>query len=173
MMQLSFQPAFDPLHAIFRILRLLEVVKNVGTVHRDLLRIMDFYLLFPYRIGEIRLAPTHRPLKRLATAYASTKPYGEQPDREVIFQRMEPMHIAALDTLASHEYISRDDWNRNIVRPTDKALPNDLRDRVLSLNKQQSDLMDFMKLLATSYQLSGTDGLKSRTGLMEFRYDAA
>ena len=79
MMQLSFQPAFDPLHTTFRILRSLEVVKNIKSVHRDLLRIMDFYLLFPYRINEIRLAPADRPFKRLAITYAKTKPYGEQP----------------------------------------------------------------------------------------------
>ena len=83
------------------------------------------------------------------------------------------MHIAALDTLASYDYIYPGDWNRNVVRPTDKALPNELLSRVLKLNEQQDDLVGFMRFLTTAYTLSGPNGLKARTGLMEFRYDAA
>src|SRR5260221_12212619 len=80
MIQITFQPAFDPFHSIFRLLRLSPIIERYGPLHRDHLRILDFYLLFPFRIGDIRLTPQHRKFKKLAADYATAKPYGDQPE---------------------------------------------------------------------------------------------
>jgi hypothetical protein len=81
MIQLSFQPAFDSFHAVYRILRLGTIINQFGPLHIDFVRILDFYLLFPFRIGEIRLHPQHRKFKKLAASHLSAKPYGHGPDR--------------------------------------------------------------------------------------------
>jgi hypothetical protein len=49
--QLTYQAAFDPFHAIFRLLRLWSILKRRPLPH-DTVRILDFYLLFPFRIGD-------------------------------------------------------------------------------------------------------------------------
>ena len=99
MIQISFQPAFDPYHAVFRFLRIQKTILKRGALHFDQIRIIDFFLLFPFRIGKIRLKPEHRKFRRLATQYQVLKPYGELPDDRLIFDRMEPFQFAALQSL--------------------------------------------------------------------------
>src|ERR1043166_3146296 len=94
MIQLSYQAAFDPLHTIYRDLRIFEAIGPLKPLFVDHLRILDFYLLFPFKISSIRLIPQHRRFRGLATDYENTQPYGNQPESVQIFDRMKPMQIA-------------------------------------------------------------------------------
>ena len=172
MIQLSFQPALDPFHAIFRLLRMCPLVAEIGEKPVDQMRILDFYLCFPFRIGDIRLRPADRRFKKLGERYAGRTPYGEQPSDRDLFVRMKPMQLAAVDTLGSRAFLDADRLRYSWVSPTANALPPAVQLRVEQINREEADLMEFLGILATQYILSGTDGLKSRTNLMEHRYDA-
>jgi hypothetical protein len=171
MSQLVFQPALDPFHAVFRFLRLFPIVASAA-LSRDHARILDYYLLFPFRIRSMRLAPAHQKFKRLSETYAHLKPYGEQPDGPLIFERMEPMQTAALETLASRGFLDLKALQSDEIKATTKVIPDELAARVHALNSQQSDLLEFLVVLAQNYDLSGKDGLKARSELLEYRYDA-
>lgn len=171
MIQLTFEPALDPFHAIFRFLRLRDVFTSIGPVHRDLARILDFYLLFPFRVEGIRLTPQDRKYKSLSKTYAISKPYGEQPEDRILFSRMEPMQIAALDTLADQNFIIPERWSVGEVMTTDEQPPLAIVERVKTANEANADLMSFLSTLGSTYALTGKDGLKDRTGLLEYRYD--
>jgi hypothetical protein len=171
MSQLVFQPALDAFHAMFRLLRLRPIL-NVQHLSRDHVRILDFYLIFPFRIRTIRLAPTHQKFKKLAEKYAYLTPYGEQPDAPLLFRRMEPMQTAALETLAARSYIDLTALKSDEVEPTAQLVPREIAVRTEILNAEQADLIEFLRLLASDYELSGDNGLKARTGLLEHRYDA-
>lgn len=170
MIQLSYQAALDPFHALFRLLRLWPILSK-GPLPRETVRILDFYLLFPFRIGEIKIAKRHLHFRRLAKTYAHTKPYGEQPEGRAILNRMEPIQNAALNTLAANGFIDTDRLLLGEVRVTDVPIPDDIASRVNAANSNQVDLMEFLGLLASDYNLLGPDGLKDRTGLLEYRYD--
>lgn len=170
MIQLSYQAALDPFHALFRLLRLWPILSK-GPLPRETVRILDFYLLFPFRIGEIRIAKPHLRFKRLAKTYAHTKPYGEQPEGRAILNRMEPIQNAALNTLAASCFIDADRLLLGEVRVTNVPIPDDIASRVTAANSIQVDLMEFLGLLASDYNLLGPGGLKDRTGLLEHRYD--
>lgn len=170
--QLVFQPALDPLHAAFRILRLRSILSESPPLHVEHVRILDFFLLFPFRIRSLRLAPSHQHYKALAEKYAHLAPYGEQPDSELLFERMKPMQIAALETLALRGYIDEGSFKAGIFKPTQNEIPIELADRISRINYEQSDLVDFLRILATGYDVSGENGLKARSQLMDSRYDA-
>lgn len=172
MIQLSYQPALDPFHTAFRALRLLPAIRAIGRLPRDHARIMDFYLLFPFRIGGIRLAQKHRRFRRLAEDFRSKKPYGEQPDDTIMFARMEPMQYAAFETLAENGLLDTNEWRAGYVAPTTHPLPDELQDRVNTQNSAEPELMEFIAALGREYELLGQNGLKDRTGLLEHRYDA-
>jgi len=172
MSQLVFQPALDPLHAVFRLFRLLPISKAAGSLLVDQVRILDFYLLFPFRIRAIRLAPSHQHFKKLSEKYAHLTPYGEQPDPPLLFERMRPMQLAALETMVTENYIEESAFLNDTFKPTDHNIPREILSRVEELNSSQADLIDFLKILAEDYALSGLNGLKARTELMEYRYDA-
>ena len=170
MIQLTFQAAFDPFHAVFRLFRLEPVLRRLGPVNRDLVRILDFYLLFPFRVNEIRLNPKHRSYKKLAATYSGAMPYGELPDSVVLFERMAAMQVAAMETLAAQEFLDASALGNDMIEVTDKQIPTDLVPRLSDLNVRQSDLMSFLEFLASEYPLTGEGGLKARTGLIEYRY---
>lgn len=172
MIQLTYQPAFDPFHTVFRLTRLREAILAKIALPRDHVRILDFYLLFPFRVGAITLFQRHRGLKKLANNYLETRPYGDFPEDRVLFNRISPIQIAGLDTLVNNELLNAKDYERGIVSATSKSLPPRLLDRVLEANKKQEDLIKFLETLSTNYELLGEDGLKKRSKLMEFAYDA-
>ena len=172
MIQLTYEPAFDPFHAIFRFLRMRPLLSKDHPVPRDHARIIDFYWLFPYRIEGIRLAQPHRRFRKLAIEYSNRRPYGEQPDDRLLFNRMELIQVAALDTLAAHNLIEPEQWKLGEVVTTEKTIPGDLASRVEEANANEQDLAEFLRVLATEYELTGPSGLKDRTGLMEHRQDA-
>jgi hypothetical protein len=172
MSQLVFQPALDPFHAVFRFLRLLPVSREVSSLLNGHVRILDFYLLFPFRIRAIRLAPGHQHFKKLSEKYAYLTPYGEQPDAHLVFERMRPMQLAALETMSALNYIDSVAFLTGTFMATDQKIPEEISARITELNNNQSDLIQFLEVLAEDYELSGPNGLKARTELMEYRYDA-
>jgi hypothetical protein len=78
MIQLTYEPAFDAYHTVYRLLRLRPIIEKSGPLHRDLVRIIDFYQLFPHRIENIRLMPAHRKYRRLGASF-QTKSLTQKP----------------------------------------------------------------------------------------------
>ncbi|VVP56402.1 ABC-three component system middle component 5 [Pseudomonas fluorescens] len=171
MIQITFQAAFDPFHASFRFFRLLEIAQGLGELTVDQARILDFYLLFPFRVGEIKLLARHRKYKRVATEFIHLRPYGELPSSFVLFSRMQNIQVAALDTLVDNGYLIDDKYAQKIIDPTGKIAAPEIAERVEKLNSEQSALVDFIRVLISEYSVYGREGLKARTGLLEYRYD--
>ena len=54
----------------------------------DVARICDFYLLFPFRLGEITLRKDDIWIRQTGKSYRDAVPYGVQPDAKTLFDRM-------------------------------------------------------------------------------------
>jgi hypothetical protein len=139
-------------------------------MEQDRVRILDFYLLFPFRISGIRLMPAHRKYRQLASEFPV--PYGDQPADQFVFDRMRAIQIAALDTLGEQGLIVAKQLALHMVQATTAPIAKAMLSRIEAANEQHSALMEFLELLATQYNLSGPNGLKARTGLLEYRYDS-
>lgn len=174
MIQLSYQPAFDPYHSAFRLLRLRETCWSTGPLSFDALRIADFFLLFPFLIGnsQVRLQRKHVKYRKLSKKYSASAPFGRVPAMDVLFRRMEPFQFAAAETLVNSGFASSDEWHGKCFFATEQSLPMETAKRIGSLNGDQSDLLEFLTKLVTEYEVSGPNGLKDRTSLLEFRYDS-
>ena len=82
------------------------------------------------------------------------------------------MQVAALETLAAQHLIDPDSLESGLFCTSPTSIPETIAKRIKEANKNESQLMAFLKVLASEYALSGENGLKHRTGLMEHRYDA-
>lgn len=169
MIQISFQAAFDPFHAVFRMLRL-STLGLLDQQPREKIRILDFYLVFPHRLSAVRLNPQHQRLKKISEVVRV--PYREQPDDKSLFERMHPMQTAAMETLGARGLISEPDLQRGVISATGSTLPSTLDERLSVRNAEQSELVAALVAIATGYELLGPNGLKARTGLLDHRYDA-
>lgn len=172
MTQLTYNEAFDPYHAVFRFLRL-HLACNIGTkLPFDTLRILDFYLLFPFRLQAMKLFSDDTSWRRISKAYEDQAPYGAMPDDSTIFARMEPFQRAAAASLVHSGHLISDVWDLNEVQFTTEALPVAVAARCSELNNRMKDIVGILCQIKARYPLGGRDGLKDRTGLLEYRYDS-
>ncbi len=174
MTQLSYQPAFDPYNAIFRTLQLREGGWLDKTIPYDALRIADFFLLFPLFLQDkdVRFRPEHRSFRRLGKDYLASKPYSRLPDKRTLFRRIEPFQVAAIGSLVHSGFVDAKNWKQRQIISTKAEPPSKLIARVKEENSANAELIDAILKLLQDYPLTGRNGLKHRTGLLEYRYDA-
>lgn len=169
MIQLSYQPAFDATHAIFRFLRIREAL-GLLSIEVDKLRILDYYLLFPPQASEIRLRQSDLWIRNAAKKFERRKSSAKLPSKEVLFEKMKSPQVAALQTMVASGSIDAASMRQNLVKFQSLALPPSLTNRVKEANEREADVMKIVEALQ-HYPLLGKDGLKDRTGLLEYRYD--
>ncbi|WP_031371022.1 ABC-three component system middle component 5 [Lysobacter antibioticus] len=168
---LTFQPAFDVFHTEFRFLRLRRLMESGIAWHYDQLRIADFYMLFFFRLQDVRLARQHTSIKKFAHKVGEGR-YERQPDNALIFGRMERIQRAAIGTLIAKEFFDAESFKNELVVETDLVEPEAVSQRIDAINRQETEIMQFIQVLIADYALLGPNGLKDRTGLLEYRYDA-
>ncbi|MCK4816254.1 hypothetical protein KA005_10840, partial [bacterium] len=135
------------------------------------IRILDFFLLFPFLIGDVKLKQKDRKFRKFAENYNHLRPYARMPESSQLLERMRPFQVAAAKGLAGSNLLDADSWKEGIFATTDVSLPPQLEETITNANAEQSDLLDMLSEFANSYPLSGPDGLKARSSLLEFRYD--
>lgn len=169
MIQLAFEPAFDPFHAAFRVLRQV-VYRYPRPIALARAKILDVYMAEPARCLDIRLAGS---LKKSARQAAAFQPpvYGQRPSAQVLFNRMSPMQDAAIQTLVLQGILDADAFGQDQLVRGDESIPEGLEARVKEVNAAQAALMTFLLSDLDEVSLDGPNGLKARTKLGEFRYD--
>jgi hypothetical protein len=162
---LAYHPALDPYHASFRILRLLAA--SPYRIEPDRLRLLDFYLLFPHLLKKISL-----PLSLVRRRNRVARPenryrFAGQP--QLVFRTITPVQDAALALLATSSWtrVENDGLALSVV-----DVPGSLLSIMRAKNDDEPDLIGFLVGDLNTVPLRGRDGLKHRSGLMEYRYDA-
>ncbi|OPC48970.1 hypothetical protein BAY05_03210 [Elizabethkingia anophelis] len=166
---LVYHPAFDIYNGVFRMLQLLTLMKQ-EEVELDRLRIWDFYLTFPNEARKITFPQYLSDLKKVFKK-DRLNPYEDLIDDRRIFERMQPYQMTALKSLASYGLIDNVQLSKSIIKRTEKEIPQELLIKMEDLTIEKSNII---KLILGFHELPlfGKNGLKSRTGLLEFKYDA-
>ncbi|MEQ1521462.1 MAG: ABC-three component system middle component 5 [Aestuariivirga sp.] len=167
MTQLVYHPAFDPYNCLLRIVRILLELKEGGEAAT--IRMLDFYLLFPENISKARLTTS------LRSAVGKLKlqsrfPYDRMPAARTLLERMNPAFEASLQTLITKGLVAKPEKDHRLFLQK-KQLPEELLNLALKHNKDEKNLMEILSALAREFPVQGPNGLKDRSGLMEFRYD--
>jgi hypothetical protein len=165
---LVYHPAFDLYHCVYRLLQILENMKR-DEVEIDRLRIWDFYITFPREARKISFPNELSELKRVFKT-KEANPYEDLIDPRRILIRMKPYQNAALNYLASYDFIEQDELSRGFVKRTDKELPEGLKNKMNNLSIEEQNVLKLV-IGFNELPLFGKSGLKARTGLIDFRYD--
>jgi len=166
---LIYHPAFDLYHCVFRLLQIMEHMKR-DDVEVDRLRIWDFYLTFPNEARKISFPMQLKELKRIFKSRESN-PYEDLIDAKRILLRMKSYQVAALKCLASYQLIDTDLLGKGIVKRTTNEIPKEIKSKLTQLNTEQDNILKLV-LGFNELPLFGKAGLKDRTGLIDFKYDA-
>lgn len=166
---LIYHPIYDLNHSLFRALMIIEISDN-AEINLDLFRIIDFYTLFPHLIKEIK--PFPRELRRYKKFINNIpEPYERIGNVKRIMFELEAVQTTALQNLIAKGFIDLEAFKLKKIRRSNISLPTTIIDEVYSSNVAKSE---WFKMLVNSFcdiNVKGKAGLKSRTGLMEFRYD--
>ncbi|KAB2916461.1 MAG: hypothetical protein F9K23_07605 [Bacteroidetes bacterium] len=169
-----YNQAFDLYHTIFRLLHFLNKFNNEDIIEIERIRIWDFYFLFPSKIHEIRLKQNESDIRKIRKQFIkdSNNPYERITENRKIFEKIKPYQLAALNCIASYEIIEKSFLNQQRILIISKNILVDFVDKLGDLSPKEKNVIALMTSQFNNMSLFGTDGLKSRTNLMESKYDA-
>jgi hypothetical protein len=167
---LTFQASFDPYHSIFRALRLVIGMSDCK-LEWDKYRILDFYLVFPFRSVDFKFRRGQLGLRKVAKAYEDLRPYGTLPDDQDLMIRMAPIQGLAVQALVSKGILDHDLFKRDILAPGSISPAEQLTARAHAKNEEEADLIGMLREICLTNPVLGPDGVKSRSGLLEYRND--
>lgn len=164
---LVYHCAFDVHHTMFRYLLLIEH-HPTGSMHADTLRIVDLYFMFPYLLRDFEFP---RGLGKSGRAIAGQpSKYNRLPTPRLFLHQLRGLSSVALASLAGRGLLNPDALKSDMVERTDANVPSEL---LTAATAHEVELAQFLSTGIATLKLTGADGLKKRSGLMEFRYDAA
>lgn len=165
---LIYSQAYDLYHTMFRILQIMEKYKKVMEV--DKLRILDFYLAFPAELLEIKRFSGLKKYDNILKAELNS--YERVIDKKRLFFKMEHIQISAMKALISYELFDANEFKNGKLRCTDVQLSQSLSTRIRIANEKKQNLISLITGPLAAMNLYGHLGLKVRTNLIEFKYDA-
>jgi len=164
---LIYHPAFDAYHCVFRMLLMIE---SLPETEIDMLRLCDFYLVFPSEIERIRLPASLSHGRKIAKSLSNV--YRNPINASQVFREMSEIQLSALRSIAASGLIDVDCYERGIIRKLNtKKIPEDIVSKILNYLQKNLELTEFIFDSLSKLPLRGLDGLKHRTGLLEYKYD--
>ena len=164
---LIYHPAFDAYHCVFRLLLITERLRSIELTK---LRIVDFFYCFPAELNNVSLPAEHSGARALAKL--AKNPYHGPVSVKRTFRDMEHLQHAAARFLAASQIFKHDLFEAGTIERTSVALPEKLLTAVSNVEADQDELHRYVLTNFSDIPLLGEKGLKHRTGLMEYRYDA-
>lgn len=169
MRAVTYHPISDPYHCAYRILSLMGSAID-QEYELEKFRILDFYCLFPSLLLSIRKTNEVRDaLKEIDKSYLRV-PYQILPDTRTLFRQVEGVHKAATAHLASRGILNMDAFKAGAIKITDAANQIAIAKQTFN-NNPMKDFVSVVSKEVNAISLHGVNGLKARTGLLEFRYD--
>jgi hypothetical protein len=165
---LVYHAALDINHARFRLLYILELHPEHRLVF-DLLRVLDFYFLFPHLLGSVTLAQNMIRQKR-TFAKRSSK-HNRVPSPKLLIRQMQGIHETAIRALMADGLVLPEPFELQIVQRSTTQVPPALEEVFASQPEEERALASFLATELATMPLNGPTGLKARTGLLEHRYD--
>lgn len=150
---------------------MLIVSDKINSLEVEKARILDFYLLFPAMLAKIKMPRQFNNVKKLALTFANE--YHDPISPLATFRDMHHIQNAALKCLSAAEFIDNNLLEKGFLVRTEKEMPLDITVAGNKFLENKKQISDFIVEKLSQLPLSGHDGLKHRTELMEYRYDVA
>lgn len=166
---LIYHPIHDINHCIYRILRFFEISEHTE-VQWEQMRLLDFYSIFPHLLKNITPLPRElnsykKILSRIPDAYES------MPNDKRVFHEMLPIQNTAIHNLMAKNLVVSEKFIEGIVTRSDEALPEKLKAILRQDPLIKEEWYIFIANELPIINFDGKKGLKSRSNLMEYRYD--
>lgn len=166
---LIYDYALDPYHCSIRILAMCMFGVWASEVHAEQVRILDYFLVYPSKVASIRLPAEYKTIRYSANEMAN--PYRYSPSKRAAFERMRPVFYAAASGLVAAGLLDLTSFERGVLKFLPEKLSPEMAASIQRYKARQSIVGNFVLSALAAIPLNGPDGLKHRTGLLEYRYD--
>ncbi|MGY3307555.1 hypothetical protein ACVW06_000580 [Pantoea ananatis] len=163
---LVYHPAYDAYHCLFR---MMSIIERVDEVEIDKLKMLDFYILFPSLLNLVRMPRQFIKVKKDAERIRNE--YHDPLNPVVTFKDMKHIQEAAIKCMLAAGYIDAEFYGEGVVKRSSKIIPLNLKEKMDEFINDREPFSSFIIKKLSKFHLVGPDGLKSRTQLMEYRYD--
>ena len=166
---LIYHPIYDVNHCVYRSLLILENSQH-SEFDIDLFRLIDFYLVFPHLLKEIKpfpsgLASFKSVIKQLP------EPYELIGNIKRAIYDLEAIQTTAIQNLMAKNIVEIDAYKRKSIKRTSESLPASIYENVRTGTVVKEEWFRMLINEFPTVNFLGKKGLKARSGLMEFRYD--
>lgn len=165
---LAYHPIHDPNHCTFRLLCLMHDI-NEDEVEWDRLKILDFYVLFPHLIAKITFPKEMRGERKKLEGI--TEPYENLASSEILMAALGKIQDQTIKSLIAKDIIKEEDFLSGKIKEKPDILPQEMCQLIEEAPFRQEVWYKFLTKQLVNINLTGENGLKHRTGLMEYRYD--
>ncbi len=166
---LTYHPIHDLNHCIFRILCLAYDVKD-SRIAVDLIKILDFYILFPHTLANLSMPRQFTSVKKSFKAIKT--PYEELPAPAHLMFVLSPIQEQALKSLMGKGILEQNDLSRNYVSMQEKKLSKEILHLIEAGVFRKQEWYKNLVTIIPQINLKGKSGLKYKSGLLEYRYDS-
>lgn len=169
-----YNPAFDLYHAIYRMAHILQRLDDGETFEVDKVRIWDFYMLFPSKLYSVSLRQLDDTIVNARKKFIenSKNPYDYSGDNRKLFEWIKPFQMSALNCLVSCGILVKDDYLDGKVSVASRKSLDDFVQKAGAISLKEQNVLSFLSIFSRYMPLTGSNGLKARTRLMESKYDA-
>ena len=173
MFSLTYTPAYDPYHTVFRYVALLKATDTRCMAARTL-RVADFFVCFPWVIKEFRapqgLVGFTKRRNALLKKYQPSK-YDVLPDPRIVFERMGPMQSTAMSAMLGAKLITSEEGGTGKTCLHEDHVSLALGQATNAFISEKGELLRFLTENLPQIEILGGDGIFSRSGLGEHKYD--
>ena len=172
---ITYIPAFDLYHTIFRMAHIAAKLDDGECFEIDKVRIWDFYLLFPAKTYDIMVYPRKEKdafKARERWIEPSDNHYDFNGDSRKFFEWIKPFQVSALNCLVSCGILKKEEYLNNRVCVEDRSKLKAFITQAGELSAEEHNALSFLGYFSRVMPLTGIDGLKARTQLLESKYDA-
>ena len=168
-----YNQAFDLYHCVYRTLQIIYRFQENERMEIDRVRVWDFYLLFPYKIYDIKLSRDMVDARKLRKSYVAhiQSPYEVVDDGRKLLERLRPYQESALKTLVSYGVIDKEELQRNYVKISDRTKLLDIISKLERLSATENNVISWLNSYFKTVPMNGRNGLKAKTELLIYRYD--
>jgi hypothetical protein len=171
---ITYNPAFDLYHSIFRMAHIVNRLEDGEWFEIDKVRIWDYYLLFPSKLYDLSIKQTEKEVREARKRWIekNRNPYEYSGNNRKLFEWIKPVQVSALSCLVSCGILSKDDYLNDKVCVSNREALRMFVEQAGDLTATERNTLSFLGLFSRSMPLSGANGLKARTDLLESKYDA-
>ena len=170
---ITYNPAFDLYHSIYRMAHIIQKMDEGKSLEVDRVRIWDFYMLYPVQLNHVSLKQDEseiREARKLLKLKETSFDY--KGDIRKLFEWIKPFQVSALGCLVSCGILNKEEFETGNVLVSNPEKLKAFVESAGELSVPESNILNFLSFFFGGMSLTGVYGMKYRTKLLESKYDA-